>query len=42
MRFSFHLIEFMSFPITKTEEEWLAVTKEYQELWVFRHSLEAY
>jgi hypothetical protein len=39
MKFSFHLIEFISFPIPKTEEEWLAVAKQFQELWDFPHSL---
>jgi len=39
MKFSFHLTEFVSFPIPKTEEEWLAVAKQYQELWDFPHSL---
>ena len=29
----------MYFPKPKTEEEWLAVAKQYQELWDFPHSL---
>ena len=39
MKFSFHLVEFMSFPLPKTEEELLAVATQYQELWDFPHSL---
>jgi hypothetical protein len=39
MKFSCHLIEFMSFSVPKTEEEWLAVAKQYQESWYFPYSL---
>jgi len=29
----------MCFQITKTEQEWLAVAKQYQALWNFSHSM---
>jgi len=38
---SFHLIEFMSFQLSKTQEEWLAVAKQYDAVWNFPHSFEA-
>jgi hypothetical protein len=35
------LIEFICFQIPKTEQEWLAVAKQYQALWNFPHSMGA-
>ena len=39
---SFHLTEFICFQIPKTEQEWLAVAKQYQALWNFLHSMGGY
>jgi hypothetical protein len=38
---SFHLTEFMSFQLSKTQKEWLAVAKQYDTVWNFPHSLGA-
>ena len=38
---SFNLTEFVSFQIPKTEQEWLAVAKQYQALWNFPRSMGA-
>jgi len=38
---SFHLTEFICFQIPKTEQEWLAVAKQYQALWNLLHSMGA-
>ena len=35
----FHLTEFMCFQISKAEQKWLAVEKQYQALWNFPTSL---
>jgi len=37
----FHLTKFMCFRIPKTEQEWLAVAKQYQALWNFPHAVGA-
>jgi hypothetical protein len=38
---SFHLTEFMSFQLSKTQKEWLAVAKQYDTAQNFPHSLGA-
>ena len=38
---SFHLTKFVFFQIPKTEQEWLAVAKQYQALWNFPHAVGA-